>query len=1103
MSHTLAQDSCCDSHQSNRKPMQSLMIWLASIILTLGLFGDAVGSGPQKRRSVTRPRVTTKPATERPSPAIPEDVSPQDPAIVGESRKLAARRLEELQRIERDLLSRNISARTPSNKYLEGFLQAYPLHSQMVALSDAEVDGSRTLIISEPPPHVTLGNILTTVGGDVLLNHNVVTHKIGFDGWVKDVVIGVKGDDEALQAMLSRLHQRLFFTSYKSYTLKLPVHVNAKPLDLNLAVTPEETKRWIVDEREKFFPVEGGSPETLAGLASSSASGVYISSRRGLIGWWIPKGRNIYECRIPARQFALDADLVIGAIATNSGILVLGRERIVPVEVLPPLRFETLALLADVQNGQEGALKQSYERKRPFAGTIEGERDWAPILLSPELRDTEYGSLLNITDQLLKGWSNMGQTKYENFPYADPGEYPFPKPLWEYLAVDSLTYNWNTKGTGYTVAAGPLTFYALNRSGSLPVSYIPEGLGRAEPKVIAAEDTGYNYFSRLSDPNLVRVVQYAGMYQIFSAFNIARSAEKIPTDSYPDQLIQSLSDNLYAELRRASDQEIADLARQAALMIFDRKSLDEEIASLFAKQLEQYKKEIDAGLRRRGLDPASTQYKDTFDKVLTEAKKEQVQRAEGVVTKYYQTKTEEVRRALELVRLNRPADNADAALLRREVLSRVASIRRIPQQYAAAIDLRSKGWIHTSVVVVSWNIGAEVIGGHNLDARVSKIVSDPSVLPGQVKINAKGDLLVNPLDLPRARGLARIVERGGMLQATRNSSPLERSLVRTEVQNALSRAEVVPIQPRESALHLGGLPPKPPINKPSMLTAESGPAGRSGWGGEGRSSQLVPIGREPGEPNAAVLIRMRSDGRFDLNYTTANGKETVKLPPLTNEDAVDAAAVMIRRAKSADPIIIEFEGMPEHKIRATLETMKIRMGDQGQDVELIARSLDESTRWNTSVLSKEYNFQNARVETSEISTLATGELSEDVSLEVPGVDANEDTLRFTTEITFDKSTPRGVISAVKDTVSDTLNRIVARWKNLTRNVRYEADVRDYNNELARALKKVKGRTKLDFGLKTRIKFSVGKHQGLRDVYISERERVDGECASSATAGQSE
>ena len=76
--------------------------------------------------------------------------------------------------------------------------------------------------------------------------------------------------------------------------------------------------------------------------------------------------------------------------------------------MLPPLRVETILQLAAV--GQD-ELSQSYERRNIISGRYDEKHDWAPIYLSAALLDTEYGSLLNITDQLLKSWSMGGQVR--------------------------------------------------------------------------------------------------------------------------------------------------------------------------------------------------------------------------------------------------------------------------------------------------------------------------------------------------------------------------------------------------------------------------------------------------------------------------------------------------------------------------------------------------------------------------------------------------------------------------------------------------------------------------------------------------------------------
>jgi hypothetical protein len=568
------------------------------------------------------------------------------------------------------------------------------------------------------------------------------------------------------------------------------------------------------------------------------------------------------------------------------------------------------------------------------------------------------------------------------------------------------------------------------------------------PAVIAAEDRGYDYFSGLSDPNLVRVVQYAAMYQIFSAFNIARSSESIPADSYPDQLLETTTKNLSDEIRKTSNSDLDILAKQTA----------STIAASFEDQVTAQE-----------------------------------------LAKFQAT----ARRQLELIKFDLPATDPRDAAIRGWVLSQFASNRKMPQRYAEAIARRAKGWIHTPVVVISRNRDIKYQGGHNLDARVSKVVADRQVQPGLVRIDAKGNLMVNPRDLPRARGLARSIERDGLIDelvtAAREHDPLKLLSVQMEMRNALSRAEVIAVHPRETALHFGSVPPKkPPVNKPLVSAGEPGPAGGAGWGGEGRDSKLIPITPEHNRPNA-IRFKLGEDARYGIQYRLADGKQAIGVAGLTHEDAVDATVWQaIRRGKPGEPVVIEFQNMPEHKAWATLRTMEIRMRDQGQAVELIG--LLPGKDGSPAVISKQFDFAKAAVEAPEIKTLTTGELQQDISLRVPGIE-NNNALSFTSEIRFNKWTPRNVVSAVKERVSTAFNGLATRWSRLARNITYHADVKAYNVELARAVKKIKSRTKLDFEVKTN--FSVGPDQGLRDSLITQKERPNGEYVSADVAGQSE
>lgn len=186
-----------------------------------------------------------------------------------------------------------------------------------------------------------------------------------------------------------------------------------------------------------------------------------------------------------------------------------------------------------------------------YAGKLKGGKDYAPIYLSPQLWHTEYGSTLNVTDQMLKSWSENGLIDYIDFDYPKPTAWAFNDGAMEDLGVSSLTYNWNTDGVGYIVDDDSYSIYAVNRTGSLPVSYIPgntEGIGASDP-VYRAEETAYDFFSNLSSPELVKVVQYAAMYQIFHNIGISVPSKDID-ESQLVEVPYNLKENAYDVLKK-------------------------------------------------------------------------------------------------------------------------------------------------------------------------------------------------------------------------------------------------------------------------------------------------------------------------------------------------------------------------------------------------------------------------------------------------------------------------------------------------------------------------------------------------------------------------
>ena len=66
------------------------------------------------------------------------------------------------------------------------FRQSHPFHLQGVAVSPPRPDGSRVVIVAEPPPHMTRQKLsaLLSPAQSIDFPH----HPIGYDGWVSDAV---------------------------------------------------------------------------------------------------------------------------------------------------------------------------------------------------------------------------------------------------------------------------------------------------------------------------------------------------------------------------------------------------------------------------------------------------------------------------------------------------------------------------------------------------------------------------------------------------------------------------------------------------------------------------------------------------------------------------------------------------------------------------------------------------------------------------------------------------------------------------------------------------------------------------------------------------
>jgi hypothetical protein len=566
----------------------------------------------------------------------------------------------------------------------------YPYHLQAVALSPAFPSGCRALIIGEPPPAVSL-QALQAVAPPLLARSEIQQHKIGYDGWTRDVVVTLPPvQDAELTELIAALHSALFETTYRMAALDTSEpapKLDPKLAPLDVGIGPGELRRWLLMEPSSFTPLGGGEPAAFKDLLAADEPEVYLDDAHGLVVWIVPRRSDVAEMAGLFRQFTLESDIIVGAVASRTTVAIVARQRAVDPRVLQPLRFETVSLLAAVHD--RDALQQSYERTNPLAGRIDDTRDWAPIFLSPELLDTEYGSVLDIADQFLKSWSNNGKTQYINFSYPAPRSWAFPAPVPLVAKAGSFRYNWNTTNVGAVVKIDDDEVFWLRRTGALNVSYFPDEDELAEhqpPKpsgVQELEEKAYQFFVQTQTPILVRVVQYNALFQIFARFGIASSMTAPTTsDARAAQTLVSAAHGALTAIRDAGDAEIerrtsdvvAELRKQ---LMADLKTLSHELAKLDADGL--------AELARLIGDPRS---------------------ATGA--------------------------RSDLFVIHKQVtaLGQLFAWFAKPGVYMAYAEnapARLDTWIHTPSVVISWNQLplANAVGGHDLVARLPTLEFHP------------------------------------------------------------------------------------------------------------------------------------------------------------------------------------------------------------------------------------------------------------------------------------------------------------------------------------------------------------------------------------------
>jgi methyl-accepting chemotaxis protein len=444
------------------------------------------------------------------------------------------------------------------------FRKAYPWPYQTFAVDRRQQGDEAVIVLSEPPPVISrkeLHELLQAVFGSEIVEIWRFRWPTGVNGWLEDLVFRVKltadgkalpvqrGHDFKSMELPAPLFDRLVFlhaffhqTADGFYIEEIGASnaSTARAEIRNLEVTPADIRNWLSDDDSKWQSLDGGATRdmTWRSVRLLTKSAALLKEDGQLVALVVPTGAPLKDVAAPFRRFSIASDLFVTAVQTKSGSTVfIARSRQVPFGMLPPLRFETFANLAANVSDE---LVQSYERKRLLAGRIGSGAyagwDWAPIRLSPQLENTEFGTLLNLGDQILKSWSEHGVVQYNSFEYPAPKQFPFgdfaaSEYFSDELGTNSLRFNLNNFGFSVITALKFGDALTGGSSNALRVLYEPTLISNSSPedreRVLGprlqqaaqlAADDAHAYFARQADPILIRSTQNVLMYQAIVNF---------------------------------------------------------------------------------------------------------------------------------------------------------------------------------------------------------------------------------------------------------------------------------------------------------------------------------------------------------------------------------------------------------------------------------------------------------------------------------------------------------------------------------------------------------------------------------------------------------
>lgn len=608
------------------------------------------------------------------------------------------------------------------------FRKHFRMHYQTLGTATFP-DSSRIILISEPAPFFEPDS-LEKILSKYTHNTSEKYFKIGYDGRITDlmVVLG-NATSENVDSLVARISKQQYLSDYKPNAINLLGNKKRGYFskdNLDYQITLAEFDDWFFNTGEQFIDDKDTAKSlTVSQMFKQKRRGVFFSKAPGLVAWSIRRNADLSKQLNDIRRFALDADLILGALRDSTTLVIIGREREASLQVLPPLRVETVLLIASISSKE---LSQSLDINDCMAGKMPNGRDWCPTYLSRELENTELGHLLTITDILLKDWSESGTIQEACYNYPSPGYFPFDQPLFEKLGIDQLVYNWNTANTMYAIDLPAYTIYTLNRTGALPVSYF-NSQERSESIGSRYERQAGNYFAQCGNTDIARVVQYTALYQLFMDNGIHYKGKLLHSvfPSNKPYLLSKSCHNLLDALKRLTDTQIEQIADSIAHIHFNafgqkqiNKQMRDNEQQYNFTYTEEHEREIyrNANLQQKGYIAGQLhEVRSMLSRLSTEAY-DKLARYLSYPRGTTINNQEKYNRMLQARRVN----DLLHTIGKNNLTMIGIDLSKVKDAYVGNLSKNGGRYLKTPSVIITYN-DMFTTGGHNISSKISRVSS--------------------------------------------------------------------------------------------------------------------------------------------------------------------------------------------------------------------------------------------------------------------------------------------------------------------------------------------------------------------------------------------